>query len=158
MANEIWFLRHGEAEPHGTRPDADRRLTERGERQSRAAGKALRALGVEFAHVFTSPRIRALDTARLTCEEVGCDMDVHEPLSKDFDARAALALLDEFGDDGRILVVGHEPDFSETVHELTGGRIALKKGGIAAVRVGDGEPELFVLLRPKEIDLIAARS
>lgn len=41
MARELWLLRHGEAEPHDVRPDEERRLTPRGERQSRDAGAAL---------------------------------------------------------------------------------------------------------------------
>ena len=32
----------------------------------------------------------------------------------------------------RVLVVGHEPDFSQVVHDLTGGRIDFKKGAVAA--------------------------
>jgi phosphohistidine phosphatase len=51
-------------------------------------------------------------------------------------------------------VVGHEPDFSQTVHDLTGGRIDLKKGGLAAVRVDGTRGELFDLLRPKELEEI----
>ena len=43
----IWLLRHGEAEDAAA-DDAARRLTPKGERQSRAAGAALAALGVEI--------------------------------------------------------------------------------------------------------------
>src|SRR5690349_9059421 len=62
----IWFLRHGEAED--TTPDFERRLTAKGERQARHAGSTLAALGVEIDLCLTSPRVRALDTARLACE------------------------------------------------------------------------------------------
>ena len=41
MAQQLWLLRHGDAEPHGTRDDHDRKLSERGVEQARAAGKAL---------------------------------------------------------------------------------------------------------------------
>jgi len=156
VPREIWFLRHGEAEPHGAAPDPERRLTEKGERQSRAAGEVLVKLGVEFAHVFTSPRVRSLDTARIAGEVLGLEPIVHEPLSGGFDRDEALALLDSEADDGRILVVGHEPDFSQIVHDLTGARIDLKKGGIAAVRVEGTSADLRVLLRPREIELIAS--
>jgi phosphohistidine phosphatase len=47
MAQQLWFLRHGEAEPHGARPDPERRLTPRGEEQSRAAGGGQGARGGE---------------------------------------------------------------------------------------------------------------
>jgi phosphohistidine phosphatase len=135
MAQQLWLLRHGDAEPHGTRHDADRRLTAKGEKQARAAGEALVKLGLEFAAVYTSPRVRARDTARLAADE-------------------ARALLAGQGDGARVLVVGHEPDFSQTVYDLTGGRIDLKKGGIAAVRMDGTRGELIDLLRPKEIEEI----
>ena len=155
MAQQLWLLRHGDAEPHGVRHDNDRRLTEKGERQGRMAGKALAKLGVNFAAVFTSPRVRARDTARLACEEIGADPLVHQPLSAGFDVEEALALLAGYGEDARLLLVGHEPDFSQVVFDLTGGRIDLKKGGIAAVRVDGRQGEQFDLLRPKEIEEIA---
>jgi phosphohistidine phosphatase len=55
------------------------------------------------------------------------------------------------------MIVGHEPDFSRTIADLTGARIDLKKGGLALVRVAGGGGELLALLRPGEIELIAAR-
>ena len=42
MAPQLWLLRHGEAVPHDSKPDADRELTARGERQAIAAGEAPR--------------------------------------------------------------------------------------------------------------------
>src|SRR5436190_1251258 len=75
----IWFLRHGEAED--TAPDFDRRLTEKGERQARAAGAALAALGVELDLCLTSPRVRARETAVLACDELGIEPTIEERLS-----------------------------------------------------------------------------
>jgi phosphohistidine phosphatase len=157
MAQQLWLLRHGDAEPHGVRHDADRRLTEKGERQARMAGKALAKLGVQFVAVYTSPRVRAKDTARLAAEELGgADPLVHQPLSAGFDVDEALSLLAGYGEDARLLLVGHEPDFSQVVYDLTGGRIDLKKGGIATVRVDGRQGEQIDLLRPKEIEEIAS--
>jgi phosphohistidine phosphatase len=155
MAKQLWFLRHGDAEPHGARPDFDRRLTEKGERQSKTAGAALKRLGVEFHIVFTSPRIRALDTAKLACESLGCEPVVHEPLSGGFDADDAIELVEGLDEDGCILVVGHEPDFTQTIRDLTGGRTEMKKGGVAAVRVERRTGTLLMLMRPAELRAIA---
>ncbi len=156
MAQQLWFLRHGEAEPHDARPDVDRRLTARGEVQSRAAGRALAALEITFQLVLTSPRIRALDTARLACEELGNDFVVDDSLSSEFEAEDALVLAAAAGDDKRVLFVGHDPDFTQVVHDLTGARVDLKKGGVAGVRMlGSQRGELLVLLRPRELALIA---
>ena len=136
----LWLLRHGDAEDGS--PDAARPLTEKGERQARAAGEALAALGVEIEACFTSPKVRARDTARLACEALGI-----EPIEEDalaggrFDARELAAGFDE------VLLVGHDPDFSDAVTELTGARVQMKKGGLAGI---DGQ-ELRVLMRPADL-------
>ncbi|HEV2057943.1 MAG TPA: histidine phosphatase family protein [Solirubrobacteraceae bacterium] len=157
MAQQLWFLRHGEAEPHDARDDVDRRLTERGKQQSRSAGQALTALEIAFQLVLTSPRIRALDTARLACQELGSDFVVDDALSSGFAIDDALELAAAAGADKRVLYVGHDPDFTQVVHDLTGARVDLKKGGVAAVRMrGSRRGELLVLLRPRELALIAA--
>ena len=156
MAEQLWFLRHGEAEPHDARSDAQRRLTERGERQSRAAGRALAALELTFQHVATSPRVRALDTASLACEELdGCEPVVHDELSTGFDADDAIAIAHAVGPDGRVLIIGHNPDFAQVLHDLTGARVDLKKGAIAGVRLDGRRGTLIALLRPREIDRLA---
>lgn len=156
MAQQLWLLRHGEAEPHGARADQQRRLTERGETQSRAAGQALAALELVFQVVATSPRVRALDTARLTCEALGGEPVVHEPLSSGFDLDDAIELVHAAGPDKRVLVVGHNPDFEQILNDLTGARVDLKKGGIAGVRLqAPRRGELLALMRPREITRIA---
>jgi phosphohistidine phosphatase len=156
MAQQLWLLRHGEAEPHDARPDADRRLTDRGREQSRIAGCALAALKVQVHLSFTSPKVRARDTAVLACEALGVQAIDHVALFAGFDVADALQLLAAAGPDQRVLVVGHEPDFSQVVYDLTGARIDLKKGGIAAVRLDGPRGELIALLRPRELERICA--
>jgi phosphohistidine phosphatase len=159
MARQLWVLRHAEAEPHGTRSDSERRLTPRGEAQAHAAGLALARLGAEFEAVLYSPKTRARRTAELAAAawEGGqrALLRVHEPLASGFDGAAALDASHELSADGRLLLVGHEPDLSTVVAELTGGRIDLKKGGLAVVRLEGVGGELAVLLRPRELALIA---
>jgi phosphohistidine phosphatase len=150
---QLWLLRHGDAEPAGAGPDAGRPLTERGRAQAQAAGRALVRLGVEFDAVYASPRLRALDTARLAGAELGLRHHVHQPLHGGFVRAQAEELLAPCGPDGRLLLVGHEPDFSRLVYDFTAGRVDFKKGGIAALR--PGEEELLVLLRPREIQALA---
>jgi phosphohistidine phosphatase len=154
MAQQLWFLRHGEAEPHDARPDFDRRLTERGERQSRAAGHALAALELSFQLVLTSPRVRALDTARLACEALGCEPIADDRLGDGFDLGDALELAYAAGEAKRVLFVGHNPDLVQIVGDLTGGTIDLKKGAVAGVRRHGRSGELIVLMRPRELDRI----
>jgi len=156
MSQQLWFLRHGEAEPHDARPDVDRRLTARGEEQSRAAGSALAALEIAFQLVLTSPRIRALDTARLACLQLDSDFVIDDSLSSEFDVDDALELATAAGADKRVLFVGHDPDFTQVVFDLTGARVDMKKGAVAGVRMlGSRNGELVALLRPRELALIA---
>jgi phosphohistidine phosphatase len=154
MAQQLWLLRHGEAEPHDARPDDERRLTDRGREQARVAGCALAALKVKIHLAFTSPKVRARDTALLACEALGVEPIEHAALAGGFDVDDALELIGAGTPDQRVLVVGHEPDFSQVVHDLTGARIDLKKGGIAAVRLDGARGELVVLLRPRELERI----
>jgi phosphohistidine phosphatase len=159
MARQLWFLRHAEAEPHGTRSDAERRLTPRGEAQSRAAGIALARMEADFEAVLFSPKARARQTAELATEQWSAEQRAllrpHEPLASGFDAAQALDALSAIGADGRLLLVGHEPDLSQVVGELTGGRVDLKKGGLAVVRLEGVGGELAVLMRPRELGVIA---
>ena len=77
----------------------------------------------------------------------GLDLQVEERLSGgSFDpVELALGLGDE------VLLVGHDPDFSDAIARVTGARVKLKKGGLAAI----GEGELHLLVRPRELKAIA---
>lgn len=153
MAQQVWFLRHGEAEPHDARPDPERRLTPRGEDQSRAAGQALARLEIPFHAVFSSPKVRAWDTATLACAALGAEPIEHRPLA---DATVDDVLELASGDpDNRILVVGHNPSFEQILHDLTGARVDLRKGAVAGVRLRSRSGELMALLQPRELALLA---
>ena len=141
----LWLLRHGDAADGS--PDAERPLTKKGEKQSRAAGAALKRLGVKVDTCLTSPKVRAADTAKLACEPLGVEPR-HEPklAGGPFDGEALAAGL---GDN--VLLVGHDPDFSMAVHALTGAQVRMKKGGLAGIEKG----ELIVMLRPAELMAMA---
>jgi phosphohistidine phosphatase len=141
----IYLLRHGDAEdPNGD--DASRRLTAKGERQAAAAGRALASLAADLDACLTSPKIRATETARLACESLPVEPETANELrGGSFDALAVAAGR------GDVLLVGHEPDFSDEVARLTGARVRLRKGGLAIV---DG-PTLVALLRPADLSAIA---
>jgi phosphohistidine phosphatase len=143
----IWLLRHGDAEAGDGKPDANRDLTEKGERQSRDAGKALKALGVQLDVCLTSPKVRAKRTAELACVELGAPVEEDDRLaSGDFDP------LELAAGRGEAMLVGHDPDFSSAIAQVTGSRVKMKKGGVAAI----DDHLLHALLRPKELRRIAA--
>jgi phosphohistidine phosphatase len=139
------MLRHAEAED-GT-PDAERKLTKKGEGQSRAVGAALGRLGVQLDACVSSPKVRSFDTARLVCEHLGVEVTTDDRLAGGpFDPREVAAGL---GD--QVMLVGHEPDFSLALHRMTGAQVRMKKAGLAAVDRG----ELKVLLRPTDLQALA---
>jgi phosphohistidine phosphatase len=141
----IWLLRHAAAEGDAD-DDAARRLTEKGERQARAAGAALAKLEVRFDACLTSPKVRAVQTAQIVAEALGMEVEETEALrGGDFDLGELTAGR------GEVLLVGHEPDFSRAVQLATGARIDLKKGGLAVI---DGDA-LVSLLRPAQLRAIA---
>lgn len=144
----IYLLRHGDAE-EGSGDDAARRLTPKGERQARSAGKALTAMNAGIDACLTSPKVRAADTARLACEALSIEPEItHELGGGPFDSLSIAAGR------GDVLLVGHEPDFSGEVSRLTGARIKLRKGGLAII---DGST-LLALLRPQELAALAEES
>lgn len=142
----IWLLRHGDAEAGEGKPDAERELTAKGERQSRDAGAALKALGVSVDACISSPKVRARDTARLACEPLGVEAEEDERLAGgDFDP------LEIAAGRGDVILVGHEPDFSRAVAAVTGSRVKMRKGGVAAI----DDHLLHALYRPKDLRAIA---
>ena len=145
----LFFLRHGDAEEDHGEGDAARRLTPKGERQARATGKALAAMGAEIDACLNSPKLRAADTARLACETLQLQPETADELRGGrFDA---LSLAAGRGD---VLLVGHEPDLSGEVARLTGANVKLRKGGLAIV---DGST-LTALLRPRDLAALAETS
>src|SRR3954451_12319182 len=154
MAPQLWMLRHGEAVPHDSKPDDERELTPRGRRQSEAAGQALAALSVEFAACYSSPKVRAWETAEPACPSLNIDPVVEHSLANGFSRVDALALLAAH-EDAKVLVIGHEPSFSQVVYDLTSARVDFKKGGVAAINAKRAAGELLMLLRPVELEAIS---
>ncbi len=142
----LWLLRHAEA-VDGT-PDDERPLTERGIMQAQDAGRAMAALGVTIDACLSSPKVRAVQTAQHACAPLGVDVTLDRRLAGEpFDAYDLAAGL------GDVLLVGHDPSFTLTLHDLTGAQARMRKGGLAGISKG----ELVVLLRPAELGAIAGR-
>ena len=103
-------------------------------------------MGAGIDTCLASPKVRAAETARLACEPLGLEPEVANELRGG--AFDSLALAAGRGD---VLLVGHEPDFSDEVARLTGAHVRLRKGGMAVI---DGST-LVALLRPRDLRLIA---
>jgi phosphohistidine phosphatase len=151
----LYFLRHGRAEHTANREDAERRLTDAGEAQLRAAAPLWRRLNLRPQLVLTSPLIRAVQTAELLVAGLG---GKHAPvvdvrLSPGAEWAAMAQAMADHGSARRVMFVGHQPDLGSAVELLTGASsVRLRPGGLACLEFpGTPEPgqgELAWLLDP----------
>jgi phosphohistidine phosphatase len=139
---ELYFLRHGLAgdrsQWHGD--DAARPLTQAGVAQTAREGQALAELGVRPDIILTSPFARACQTAEVLARELGLSEQVIEEkrLRPGFSRKRLRKILAKYDGHDRIMLVGHEPDFSKTIGKLIGcADVAIKKGGLAGVELAD---------------------
>ena len=154
----LYFLRHAEAGEAAV--DAERELTAKGRRDARRLGRYLKSIEVVFDRAYTSPLVRA----RQTADEVlaGCPLrgkaklEVTDVLLNDTNSTEFLRWLASQPEAEAVLFVGHEPSLSGHVRRLIGLTRAesfpLSKGAIARVDTGDRRTGLLkLLLSPKQI-------
>jgi len=156
---KLYFLRHGIAEDHRPgHPDAERRLTAEGREEMRGVARGIRTLGLEFDAILTSPLVRARETAEFVAEALDAKKALRkEPRLAGCDMGDLAALLEGQASKAKILLVGHEPDFSSLIGALTGGRVRVAKASLACVaceRVAPGAGELRWFLKPDHLCLI----
>ncbi len=133
---ELYFLRHGIAADEGPAGSGDegRPLTQDGIAKMRAAARGMERLGVRLDMLFSSPLVRAHQTAEIVGKVLDVDVRIAPALAPGCDVTLLFGLLGELRGAGSVMVVGHEPDFSAMVSSLSGGsRIQMKKGGLARV-------------------------
>jgi len=137
---ELYILRHADAgDPEAwTEDDALRPLSGKGRKQARRTGRWLAELGRRPDAIVTSPKARALQTATIVAAALGREPEIDDRLASGFDVAALAAVVDDVqarrdGRLERLLVVGHDPDFSELASTLAGGPVALKKGALARI-------------------------
>lgn len=153
----LYFLRHGVAEQRGhwTGPDEARPLTQEGIDRMTKEAEGLAALGLRPDVILTSPFARAVQTADIVAKQILRDEQpvTDERLSSGFNLLALGRILADHSTVPEVMLVGHEPDFSLVIARLIGGgRVVLKKGGLACVDVYGGSSisgELLWLATPQ---------
>jgi phosphohistidine phosphatase len=155
---ELLFLRHGVAEARETWTGDDRArpLTPQGRKAMARAAKSFAELGLAPELIVTSPLARARQTAEIAAAGLGLSdrLVEDERLAPGFDAAGLADVIAGRGVTGAVMLVGHEPDFSETIAALIGGgRVVCKKGGLARVDVDASlrGGELVWLLPPRDL-------
>lgn len=148
---KLYFLRHADATwPDWKGPDDERPLTKKGRKQSCRVGKLLRRLCVDPELILTSPLPRAFQTAEIVADRLCLDFKEEPALAKGFTLAKLRAIITRAkGHD--LMIVGHEPNFSAVIQQLTGGRVRLAKAGVARIDLDAPESDgtLTWLLPPK---------
>jgi phosphohistidine phosphatase len=159
----LYLLRHGIAEetaPQGD--DGARRLTDAGRARMRAQAAGMRALGLSFDVILTSPLVRAAQTAAIVAAAFSTG-----PAPREFPALAGgvpaaeiLEALRPLVRSGHVLAVGHEPDLGRLAALILTGSteglaLRMNKGTMAAIDLRSARPkagaELRWVLTPRQL-------
>jgi phosphohistidine phosphatase len=136
---DLILLRHGKAEDYNPGGDGMRELVERGREQARRAARLLKKAGRLPEIVLTSPLVRARQTAEEFCTTAAMPGAVIQGwLACGMTPETAMNELAGFREFKRVMIVGHEPDFSglvESILGVSGGGVVFKKGAVAGVRI-----------------------
>ncbi len=144
---ELYLLRHAHAGDPGAWSGGDdvRPLSAKGEAQAERLGAFLAGIGFQPDAIVTSPKVRAADTARIVAAHLGTNVTEDGRLGGGVTVATVDAVLADAGDPGRVVLVGHDPDFSELVEAFTGAEVPMRKGALARIdvrrplRAGAGE-------------------
>ena len=157
---ELYLLRHAHAgDPQAwDGPDEARPLSQKGRRQAERLGAFLAERSFAPDAIVTSPKLRARQTAEIVADALGIAVSVDDRLAAPLDEDVVAALADAVGGTS-VVLVGHDPDFSDLAASLTGSEyLPLKKGAIARIDmtlpIQAGSGILRWLLPP---DLVAER-
>jgi phosphohistidine phosphatase len=137
----LYILRHAAAEEAASGgDDGARKLTERSKEKMVGAAAGLRAMGLKFDAILTSPLARATETAEL----VAAAFDNSPPpqvlpaLATGIPAAEAVSALRAFAKQDDVMIVGHEPQLGAIASILLTGasdvaHFKLKTGGCIAI-------------------------
>lgn len=115
--------------------DHERPLNERGRKAAQTMGLVIRSMGEVPNRVIASTAVRARSTAELARIAGGwaCPLELDDRLYGAGTGEALLVAAEYGGDEERILLVGHEPTWSQLISKLTGARAQVKTATVAAI-------------------------
>ena len=134
----IYLVRHSESVDRvPTLPDAARYLSARGRVSFREMARRFRDAGGLPTRIFTSPLVRAVQTAEILSEAVRYDGEVvvDPRLAPGFDLGKLGSVLEDCPSEREIAFVGHAPDLGDILSRLLSlpQGYAMRKGAIAAL-------------------------
>ena len=162
----LYLMRHGAAltkEEAGVPEDAQRPLSPEGLATVRRVASGLQSMGVQPAHLLTSPLLRATQTASCVAKVLGCSarLEVCDALTPAHDPADVQPQLDRFAKDEMLLIIGHQPLLGQLVLGLVFGGtsqegLSIPPAGVCALWLPDPpgsghavirgvwDPELFL--------------
>ncbi|MEB3341530.1 phosphohistidine phosphatase SixA [Okeania sp.] len=164
MTTNIYFIRHGIAAGREDCPtDAERPLTEIGDRKTHKIAQKLNQLGLHFHLILTSPLVRANQTAKiLQAHKLSPKVEEFSPLAPDGDINLWLQWLETWPPqkNRELALVGHQPDLANWAEILIWGEtrevLILKKAGVIGISLPEvgspvGNSQMFWLTPPRFI-------
>jgi phosphohistidine phosphatase len=155
----LYLVRHGKAEdPSGD--DHERQLTPDGAARVETEARVIARLGIQPDRIYSSPRVRARQTAAIIARALNSDIVIDEAVNFDFDVQAVQALINGLPVGSEVMFVGHNPSMEQTIFALTGARVEMKVGSLARIDIQIFSPELLGtliwLIAPRVFDALEA--
>ena len=136
---ELIQWRHADAEDGAPgKPDAERSLTDKGEKQARRMAAWLEKRLPQDARVLASPAQRAQQTARALTRRV----ETRREIGTEADARSVLKAAGWPDGEGTVVIVGHQPTLGQVAALVLTGNAAdwsVKKGAAWWIESRDGD-------------------
>ncbi len=137
--------------------DRDRWLTDSGRRTVRAVGAALTRLDLQLSCIYTSPLVRAVQTAEILAgTQPGFDgpLEVHPALASEEGTTAqALAPLDHAEEDDLVALVTHMPKIGILAGHLCGlpSAPSFRAGSACLIELDEGGGRFRWMLDPQTL-------
>lgn len=160
---ELYLMQHGLAAAKEENPEQP--LSREGVAQIKASATALKKMGITFEVIIASTKKRSKQTAALVAEVTNypysdiVKTELAKPMTK---AKETIDFLQQFVDEGPVLIAGHLPSLCEVASALlTDGssvNIAFENGGLCRIDVSSlptSAAELRYCLTADQLRLIA---
>lgn len=151
MGQEILLIRHGKAEERSSaKKDAERQLTPKGKEEFASFVPSLSTYldGVEKIMVWTSPLVRAKETAGILTDTLSLQNAEEKEFLASGDMEAFLKELQELQEESTVVCVGHEPSLGNWAEEWIGENYSFSKGGAALIELDEEEGKLIWEKKP----------
>ena len=137
---DLLFVRHAHAGNalSWDGPDDLRPLTAKGLRQATRLGNLLSAADIHPDVILSSARLRAVQTAEVLSAALGSSVQLDARLADGLSMENLPQVIEAASGAAQLMLVGHDPDFSDLVSELIGAPIAVRKGALVRIEVDAG--------------------